>query len=208
MTALAVILAVALIAVSAVALRERRRGNPKLTTASPTRVIFPFTGQALSERALDAALRLARVDGATLVPVFVAQVPMHLPLDAALPRQCDGAMPLLEAIEQRAARAGVAVDSRIERGRSFRHAIRELVEHESFDTFVVTAGDATTPGLLPEEVSWLLEHVPGEIIVIRPGRDGVHELLSQRRASRRRTRGRGRRPRPRFRATDGGAEPA
>ena len=39
------ILAVALIAVSrAFALRERRRGNPKLTTASPTRVIFPFTG--------------------------------------------------------------------------------------------------------------------------------------------------------------------
>ena len=191
MTALAIVLAVALIAVSAVALRERRRANPKLATPSPKRVIFPFTGQALSERALDAALRLARIDGATLVPVFLAQVPMHLPLDAALPRQCDGAMPLLEAVEQRAARAGVAVDSRIERGRSFRHAIRELVTHEPFDTFVVTAGDATTPGLLPEEVSWLLEHVPGEIIVIRPGNSGVQELLSQRRGSRRqRSRGR------------------
>jgi nucleotide-binding universal stress UspA family protein len=205
-TVLAIILGIALIAVSAVALRERFRGAPKLPTASPTRVIFPFTGTALSERALDAALRLARVDGATLVPVFLAQVPMHLPLDAALPRQCDGAMPLLEAVEQRAARAGVAVDSRIERGRSFRHAIRELVEHESFDTFVVTAGDATTPGLLPEDVSWLLEHVPGEIIVIRPGHNGVHQLLSQRRASRRRARGRRPRSRPRFRTSGGGAE--
>jgi hypothetical protein len=208
MTLLAVVLGLALIAVSVVALRERRRLHPKLTTASPTRVIFPFTGQALSPRALDAALRLARIDDATLVPVFLAQVPMHLPLDAALPRQCDGAMPLLEAIEQRAARAGVAVDSRIERGRSFRHAIRELVEHESFDTFVVTAGDATTPGLLPEEVSWLLEHVPGEIIVIRPGSNGVHELLSQRRASRRRTRTRRPRPRARLRAAGGGTATA
>jgi nucleotide-binding universal stress UspA family protein len=169
MTVVAILLAVALVAVSAIALREQFRRNPKLPTAAPARVIFPFTGSALSERALDAALRLARIDGATLVPVFLAQVPMHLPLDAALPRQCDGALPLLEAVEQRAARAGVAVDSRIERGRSFRHAIRGLVEHESFDTFVVTAGNATTPGLLPEEVSWVLEHVPGEIIVIRPG---------------------------------------
>jgi hypothetical protein len=131
--------------------------------------LFPFTGTVLSQRGLDAALRLARVDGATLVPVYLARVPLHLPLDAALPRQCDGALPLLEAVEQRAARAGVAVDARIERGRSYRHAIRELVRHERFDTVVVTAGDVGSPGLLPDDVSWVLDHVPGEIIVIRPG---------------------------------------
>ena len=96
-------------------------------------------------------------------------VPLHLPLDAALPSTCDTALPLLEAVEQRAVRAGVAVDSRIERGRTTRHAIRQLVDHERFDTIVVTAGDASSPGFLPDEISWLLEHAPGEIIVIRPG---------------------------------------
>jgi nucleotide-binding universal stress UspA family protein len=169
-TAPAAVLAVALVALAVTfILRERARRSPNLTTASPTRVVFPFTGAVLSQRALDAALRLTRVDGATLVPVFLAEVPLHLPLDAALPRTCDSALPLLEAIEQRAARAGVAVDSRIERGRTIRHAIRQLVEHERFDTIVVTAGDAASPGFLPDEISWLLEHAPGEIIVIRPG---------------------------------------
>ena len=170
MSAVAAILGVALVALAvAFVVRERGRKSPKLTTASPTRIVFPFTGAALSQRALDAALRLARVDGATLVPVFLAEVPMHLPLDAALPSTCDSALPLLEAVEQRAVRAGVAVDSRIERGRTTRHAIRQLVEHERFDTLVVTAGDAGSPGFLPDEIGWLLEHAPGEIIVIRPG---------------------------------------
>ncbi len=170
MTALVVILAVALVALAlAFAVRERGSRVRRLPTASPKRVLFPFTGNALSQRALDAALRLARVDGATLMPVFLAEVPMHLPLDTALPTKCDLALPLLEAVEQRAARAGVAVDSRIERGRTLRHAIRELIDHEQFDTIVVTAGTADSPGLLPDEIGWLLEHAPGEIIVVRPG---------------------------------------
>ena len=185
MTIVVAILGVLLAAVILTALvRERDRRGSRLTTAAPRRILFPFSGTALSQRGLDAALRLARVDGATLVPAFLARVPMHLPLDAALPRQCEGALPLLEAIEQRAARAGVAVDSRIEPGRTYRHAIRELVEHESFDTVVVTAGDASSPGLLPDDVSWLLEHVPGEIIVIRPGTQPLQMAASARRRSR------------------------
>jgi len=170
MTALAIILAVALAVLLTVSVgRERSRRSPKLSTPSPSRVVFPFTGSALSQRGLDAALRLARIDHATLVPVFLAQVPLHLPLDAALPIQCDAALPLLEAVEHRAVRSGVAVDSRIERGRSYRHALRELLAHEHFDTVVVTAADPGNAGLSPDDISWLLENVPGEIIVIRPG---------------------------------------
>jgi len=177
MTVLVVTLAAALLALGVVlVVRERRARAPRLATPSPTRILFPFIGTVLSQRGLDAALRLARIDGATLVPVFLARVPMHLPLDAALPRQCDSALPLLEAIEHRAVRSGVAVDARIERGRSYHHALRQLVEHEPFDTVVVTAGDAGSPGLLPDDISWLLEHLPGEIIVIRPG---APELLDE-----------------------------
>ena len=87
---------------------------------------------------------------------------MHLPLDAALPVQCDGALPLLEAIEQRAARSGVPVDSRIERGRSYRHAMREMVAHETFDTTVVTAADSGSGAAAGRD-----QLAAGE----RPGRD-------------------------------------
>jgi hypothetical protein len=189
MTVLVVVLAVALVAAVVVAVgRERSRRRPKLTTASPGRVVFPFIGSALSQRGLDAALRLARVDGATLVPVFLAQVPLHLPLDAALPVQCDAAVPLLEAIEQRAVRSGVAVDSRIERGRSYRHALRQLLAHEQFDTVVVTAADHGGTGLGPEDIEWMLENVPGEIIVIRPGTADLQDFLMRGRGARQKSR--------------------
>ena len=50
-----------------------------------SRILLPFTGTAISRRSLDAALRLARAENATLVPAFLATVPRHLPLDAAVP---------------------------------------------------------------------------------------------------------------------------
>src|SRR4051812_10660600 len=76
------------------------------------RILLPFTG-AISRRALDAALRLARAEHATLMPAFLATVPRHLPLDAAVPLQCEIGLPMLEAIEQAAARSDVPVDARI-----------------------------------------------------------------------------------------------
>lgn len=186
MSTIALILAAALAAVLVLLVaRERSGRTPRLSTPSRARILFPFIGTELSPRGLDAALRIARIDGATLIPVFLARVPLHLPLDAALPLQCDAALPLLEAIEQRAVRSGVAVDSRIERGRSYRHAIRELIEHENFDTVVVSAADPGTVGLAPDDISWLLEHVPGEIIVIRPGAPQVlDEMVSREKARR------------------------
>ena len=186
MTVLVVILAVAVVALALVVVRERRRGSSRVAPASRARILFPFLGTELSQRGLDAALRIAQIDDATLVPVYLARVPMHLPLDTPLPIQCDSALPLLEAIEQRAARSGVTVDSRIERGRSYRHAMRELTVHETFDTTVVTAADSGSSGLLPDEISWLLENVPGEIIVIRPGTQIDLEALRPRRRERRR----------------------
>ena len=57
------------------------------------------------------------------------------------PRQAAAALPVLEAVEHRALNNGVPVDSRIERGRSPRHALRELASHERFDRIVVAAGN-------------------------------------------------------------------
>ena len=149
--------------------RLRRRAS--VQASSSRRVLFPFVTGALSQRALDAALRLARSDGATLVPVFLAQVSLDLPLDSALPRQCSLAMPLLEAIEQRATEAGVPVDSRIERGRNRRHALRQAIAEERFDRIVIAAASEGSPGFDADDVAWLLDNAPGEIVVLRPSGD-------------------------------------
>ena len=135
---------------------------------SEMRILFPFTGSELSEAALDAAIRLARAEEATLVPAYLAMVPMTMPIESALPRQCEEAIPILEAIEQRAAKAGVEVDSRIERGRTLRHALEELISHEDYGRIVAPARTSATGGFSPEDVAWLLDNAVGEIVVFRP----------------------------------------
>ena len=164
------VLALALAVFGALFLRDHRR-RARTLRASPKRILFPFVGRAVSRRALDAALRLARAEGATLVPVFLARVPMHMPLDAPLPRQCTEGLPLLETIEQRAATLGVPVDSRIERGRTQRHALREAIAHERFDRLVVAAAPGQGEGFHGDDIAWLLDNAPGEVVVVRPSED-------------------------------------
>lgn len=167
-----VVLAVALGSFAVIQLRQRRsshRATPKRTG----RILFPFVANALSQRALDAALRLAKSEDATLVPVFLASVPLYLPLDTPLPHQCGIAIPLQEAIERRATRSGIPVDARIERGRNYRHALRETIAHETFDRIVVAAGSGGSAGFDSSDVAWILQNVPGELVVLRPANDKV-----------------------------------
>ncbi|MEA2279745.1 MAG: hypothetical protein QOK21_352 [Solirubrobacteraceae bacterium] len=160
-------LAVAALGAGALYVRDRRR-HARAMRASARRILFPFAGHALSRPALDAALRIAVAERATLVPVFLARVPMEMPLDIALPRQCAEGIPLLEAIEQRAAAIGIPVETRIERGRTFRHGLREAIEHERFDRIVVAAASLQSPGLHGDDIAWLLDFAPGEVVIIRP----------------------------------------
>ena len=183
--ALVVVMAAALVVL---AVRQTRisRPVPRLADEGSRRILFPFAGSALSRRALDAALRLARSEDAALVPVFLARVPLHLPLDAPLPRQAEVANALQEAIEQRAADFGVPVDARIERGRTYRHALRQTIEHERFDTIVIAGAAHGADGFDPDDVAWLLDNAEGEIVVLRPGSDDRFEVVqtrSHRRAS-------------------------
>jgi hypothetical protein len=183
MIALLIVIVILLAAVLAlVALRLRggvgirgRRSSAPAPSSGTTRILFPFVAHALAPRALDAALRLARAEEATLVPVFLARVSLQLPLDAPLPRQSRLAIPMQDAIEQRAAKFGVPVDSRIERGRSYRHALRKTIEQERFDQIVIAASAHNQPGFDPGDVAWLIDEAPGEIVVVRPNPDRTSE---------------------------------
>jgi nucleotide-binding universal stress UspA family protein len=131
-------------------------------------ILLPFTGTAISRRAVDAALRLARAEHATLMPAYLAAVPKRLPLDCSIPAEAAKAMPMLETIEQRANAQGVAVDSRIERGRSYRHALARLLSHERFDRVVVPATAEIGAGFSGDDLVWLLEKAPAEVLILRP----------------------------------------
>ena len=163
-----VVLVLGALAGAGLALLAVRRLRAAEERPPERRILFPYVGTQLSISALDAALRIARIERATIVPAYLVPVPMTRSLDAPIPRDCGRAFELQEAIEHRAAAAGVPVDGRIGPGRTVRHALRELLDAERFDRIVVAAGTAHTDGLSAADVAWLLEHAPGEVAVIRP----------------------------------------
>ena len=150
----------------ALARRLRSRGA---TGAGRVRtILLPFTGGAIPRRALDAALRLARAEDATLMPAFLVTVPRQLPLDAAAPLACELGMPVLEAIEQAAASAEVPVDARVARGRTYRHALERLLDDEPVDRVIVPATGSPRGGLSGDDLVWLLQRARAEVLILRP----------------------------------------
>jgi hypothetical protein len=140
------------------------------------RILLPFTNQAISRRAFEAAIRLAHAEGSTLVPAFLARVPRNLPLESPLPAACAVGMPLLEAIEQRASAEGVPVDARVSRGRTYRDALQRLLEEERFDRVIVSATDNPRQGLGDDDLAWLLRTVPAEVLILRPAPDDSRSI--------------------------------
>jgi nucleotide-binding universal stress UspA family protein len=137
------------------------------------RLLVPFTGGALEEPVLEAAIRLARSENAILVPAYLLVVPLEFAPDAPLKGQVEVAMPLLEAVELAASRAGVRVDARIERGRTPTHALQKLWEVEHFDRIVAPAPIPGRTGFSAKELAWMLTHAPSETIILRPSPEEV-----------------------------------
>jgi nucleotide-binding universal stress UspA family protein len=140
---------------------ERRHGQPRL--------LVPFSDRQLNPAVLDAALRIARAEGAVLVPAYLLVIPLEFSLDAPVQHEELGrAMPILEAVELAARRAGVPVDARIERGRSPVDTLKRLWEVETFDRIVVPAPAPGHGGFSGKDIAWMLANGPGEILVLRP----------------------------------------
>ena len=155
LAALAAVLGGVLVLRSGLRLRRPRAGA--------RRVLVPFTGGTLDPTVLDAAIRLAQAEDATLVPAYLLLVPLRYAEDSPLREEVSVAVPLLEAVEHAALRAGVPVDARIEKGRSLTHALRRLWEVERFERIVAPAS-----GFSAKELAWLLTNAPAETIVLRP----------------------------------------
>ena len=132
------------------------------------RILIPFTGGTLDPTVLAAALRIAHAEEATLVPAYILVVPRRYSDESPLAEDVSVAMPLLEAVERAAVRAGVPVDARIEKGRSLTHALRLLWQVETFDRIVVPAGGNGHGGFDVDDIAWLLTNAPAETLVLKP----------------------------------------
>ncbi len=147
--------------------RLRRRPRHLPIDRDARRILVPFEGR-LDPTVLDAAIRMARAENAVLVPAYLLIVPLSYAEDSPLKDQVEVAMPLLEAVEHAALRAGVPVDARIEKGRTLTHALKRLWEVEPFDRIVAPAPVPGAPGFSEKQLAWLLTHAPAETVVLKP----------------------------------------
>jgi hypothetical protein len=163
-------LAVALAVIALYSLRRRRRAS----AGSGRRILVPFTDGELEPTVLEAAIRISHALDATMVPAYLIVTPFQYRLDAPMHQQVELAMPLLEAVEHAALRAGVQVDSRVENGRSPTHALRRLWEAEHFDRIVAPAPIGNGAGFTPKQLQWLLTNAPSETVILRPDPSAAH----------------------------------
>lgn len=168
MIAVAAILAALVLALGAALLRPRlRRPRTLLPVAGARRILVPFVGR-LDETVLNAAIRIARAEQAVLVPAYLVVVPLRFQEESPLKAEVEVAMPLLEAVEHAALRAGVPVDARIEKGRSLTHALQRLWDVERFDRILAPAPTTDSVGFSPKDLTWILTHAPTETLILRP----------------------------------------
>jgi hypothetical protein len=166
--AVGLIVVVVVLATAVVVLLVARRPPRRLPVRKGARrILVPFAG-SLDPTVLDAAIRIARAEDAVLVPAYLLVVPLRYAEDAPLREEVKVAMPLLEAVELAALRAGVPVDARIEKGRTLTHAVRRLWEAEPFDRIVAAAPAEGREGFTPKELAWLLTNAPTETVVLKP----------------------------------------
>jgi len=187
-----VIFLAALVLVLAAALAYRSRPpRPLRAPRTARRVLVPFTGGNLDPTVLAAAIRIAHAEEAVLVPAYLLLAPLEYSEESPLSKEVAIAMPMLEAVEHAARRAGVPVDARIEKGRTPTHALARLWEVEPFDRIIVPApthdrGDFGS-GFSPKDLTWILTHAPTETVVLRPspvsvaGDDRARPTLASRR---------------------------
>ena len=152
--------------------------DPVVRPGQP-RLLVPFSDRQLDPTVLDAALRIARAEDAVLVPAYLLVVPLEFSLDAPVQHgELGRAMPIREAVELAGRRAGVPVDARIERGRSPIDALGRLWDVESFDRVVIPAPAPGRAGFTSKDLTWMLGHGPGEILVLRPAPDASEDAVA------------------------------
>jgi nucleotide-binding universal stress UspA family protein len=156
-----------------------RRRHPAQAEPGAPRLLVPFAGGHLDPAVLDAALRIARADGAVFVPAYLIIVPFSISLESPLTHEVEVALPVLEAVELRAQKEGIPVDARLERGRSLRDALRRLWDVERFDRILLPVSADDRAGFDERDVAWILMHAPTETLALRPASGSVRERVAR-----------------------------
>jgi nucleotide-binding universal stress UspA family protein len=158
-----------------------RRARRRARHGGDGRVLLPFTGTGARADCPERVDSHRPGGGRDARSAYLIVTPLEFALDAPMHQQVAAAMPLLEAVEQAALRAGVPVDCRIESGRPPTHALERLWAVEHFDRIVAPAASSRSPGFSPKDLLWILTNAPSETVLLRPD---PHEPRHEEKAAR------------------------
>jgi basic amino acid/polyamine antiporter, APA family len=141
--------------------------GPSLTVDYRT-IVVPVVRTGETEEALVAAARLAAERGATVVIVTVIEVPLALPLDAALPEEQDTAESLLDDAQALVESYGVRAVTRLLRARRAGPAIVEEARRRNAELVVLGAPRRAIAGrrrLFGTTVDYVLRESPCRVLI-------------------------------------------
>jgi APA family basic amino acid/polyamine antiporter len=130
-------------------------------------ILVPILGEE-SEPAVDLACRLAAERGASIAAVAVVEVPLHLPLDAAMPEEEERADDLLDEARAIGELYGVGVVGRLGRARRAGRAIVDEAVRRNSEIIVVAAprhARGRRRALFDETTDFVLKHAPCRVMV-------------------------------------------
>jgi basic amino acid/polyamine antiporter, APA family len=131
-------------------------------------IVVPVVRNAESEEALVAAARLAAERGATIAIVTVLEIPMRLPLDAAMLEEEDVAVDLLEEARAFVESYGVRTVTRLVRARRAGPAIVEEAVRRQAELIVIGAKRRLARGRTPifgRTVDYVLKESPCRVLL-------------------------------------------
>jgi len=135
-------------------------------------VLVPISDNVESERAMDAACRLAADHGATIALVSVVEVPPVLPLDSHMTSEEAAAHRLLERAAAIGESYGVAADPRILRARKAAHVIVAQAERRRSEVIVIGAPRKRRKAF-GSTVEHVLKKAPCRVLVIGAAADSA-----------------------------------
>jgi APA family basic amino acid/polyamine antiporter len=144
-----------------------REGPAVEVEVAYTNILVPVVANEISEEMMATAGKLAADQGAMIEAITVIEVPVHLPIDAQLPRAERTASELLEHAQAIAEEYGARVVTRVVKGRQAGRAIVEEAARVRAQVIMMGVAQKRRIGerLFGRTVDYVLRNAPCRVIV-------------------------------------------
>ncbi|HEV3310789.1 MAG TPA: universal stress protein [Chloroflexota bacterium] len=154
---------------------EQKVNRAVREAAAFARILVPVQGGRLSDKMVALACQMARYRHAEISLLYVIEVPLTLPGNAAMPNDEAQANQVFERATKIANRFGVTMRSEIYKTRQAGPGVVSFAREGRYD--VILMGDiprrAKGGTEFARTVEYIYEHAPSEVLIYRPAPDAV-----------------------------------